>query len=214
MKEQIFKNGEFGSVRMVMINDTPYFVGKDVAEILGYTNPSKALADHVDDEDKLNNESLLSFELNLGQRGGWLINESGLYSLIIGSKLPKVRQFKRWITSEVLPTIRKSGKYEIINSEVILCDPRLTAPSKTIFMYLCSCAGGKKEFITDRSRVLREMNMGVDMYTNHLKKLKKLGYIASEPYRLPNGKIAGIKFTLNYNMIPKALPEEVIKIEE
>lgn len=88
------------------------------------------MADHVDDEDKLNNESLLSFELNLGQRGGWLINENGLYSLIIGSKLPKVKQFKGWITSEVLPSIRKSGKYETFSSEVILHDPRLTAPSK------------------------------------------------------------------------------------
>ena len=81
---QIFKNAEFGSVRTLTINDEPYFVGKDVAEILGYTNPSKALADHVDEDDKLNNESLSS----LGQRGGWIINESGLYSLILCSKLP------------------------------------------------------------------------------------------------------------------------------
>ena len=81
---QIFENVEFGSVRTLMINDAPYFVGKDVAEILGYTNSSKALSDHVDDEDKLNNESLSS----LGQRGGWLINESGLYSLILSSKMP------------------------------------------------------------------------------------------------------------------------------
>lgn len=71
--------------------------------MLGYSNPSKALIDHVDEEDKLNNESLSS----LGQRGGWLINESGLYSLILGSKLPKAREFKRWVTAEVLPTIRK-----------------------------------------------------------------------------------------------------------
>ena len=81
---QIFKNAEFGSVRTLTLNDEPYFVGKDVAEILGYTNPSKALADHVDEDDKLNNESLSS----LGQRGGWIINESGLYSLILCSKLP------------------------------------------------------------------------------------------------------------------------------
>lgn len=74
------------------INDNPYFVGKDVAEILGYTNASKAIADHVDDEDKLNNETLSS----LGQRGGWLINESGLYSLILSSKLPNAKKFKHW----------------------------------------------------------------------------------------------------------------------
>lgn len=104
---QIFENADFGSVRTLMINDAPYFVGKDVAEILGYTNSSKALADHVDDEDKLNNESLSS----LGQRGGWLINESGLYSLILLSKMPNAKKFKHWVTAEVLPSIRKHGAY-------------------------------------------------------------------------------------------------------
>ncbi len=104
---QIFSNSEFGQVRVVEQNGEPWFVGKDVAEILGYTNPSKALADHVDDEDKLNNDSLSS----LGQRGGWLINESGVYSLVLSSKLPKAKQFKRWVTSEILPTIHKHGAY-------------------------------------------------------------------------------------------------------
>lgn len=104
---QIFKNEQFGQIRMIMQGDEPWFVGKDVAEILGYTNPSKALADHVDEEDKLNNESLSS----LGQRGGWLINESGLYSLILSSKLESAKAFKRWVTSEVLPSIRKHGEY-------------------------------------------------------------------------------------------------------
>ncbi len=104
---QIFSNSEFGQVRVVEQNGEPWFVGKDVAEILGYTNPSKALADHVDDEDKLNNDSLSS----LGQRGGWLINESGVYSLVLSSKLPKAKQFKRWVTSEILPAIHKHGAY-------------------------------------------------------------------------------------------------------
>ena len=106
---QIFKNAELGSVRTLSINGEPYFVGKDVAEILGYTNPSKALADHVDEEDKLNNESLSS----LGQRGGWIINESGLYGLILSSKLPNAKKFKRWVTSEILPAIRKHGVYAV-----------------------------------------------------------------------------------------------------
>ena len=106
---KIFENEEFGSVRTMEINGEPYFVGKDVAEILGYANASKALIDHVDDEDKLNNETLSS----LGQRGGWLINESGLYSLILSSKLPNVKKFKRWVTSDVLPAIRKTGIYSI-----------------------------------------------------------------------------------------------------
>ena len=116
---QIFKNAEFGSVRTLTINDEPYFVGKDVAEILGYTNPSKALADHVDEDDKLNNESLSS----LGQRGGWIINESGLYCLILSSKMPNAKKFKRWVTSEVLPAIRKHGIYaidEVLNNPDML----------------------------------------------------------------------------------------------
>ena len=105
---QIFNNSDFGNIRVVENSGEPWFVGKDVAEVLGYTNPSKALADHVDADDKLNNETLLS----LGQRGGWLINESGLYSLILSSKLPTAKKFKRWVTSEVLPTIRKTGSYK------------------------------------------------------------------------------------------------------
>lgn len=105
---QTFNHPEFGSVRTILLDEVPWFVGKDVATTLGYHNASKALADHVDGEDKLNNESLSS----LGQRGGWLINESGLYSLIFSSKLPAAKKFKRWVTSEVLPAIRKTGRYE------------------------------------------------------------------------------------------------------
>lgn len=104
---QIFSNPEFGQVRTVEIEGEPWLVGKDVARALGYQNASKALFDHVDEEDKLNNESLLS----LGQRGGWLINESGLYSLVLSSKLPGAKKFKRWVTSEVLPTLRRQGTY-------------------------------------------------------------------------------------------------------
>ena len=105
---EVFKNKEFGEVRTITIDDEPYFVGKDVALILGYTNPQKALRDHVDEEDKTRNES---FTVNGTQ--GILINESGLYSLILSSKLPNTRRFKRWVTSEVLPAIRKHGMYAI-----------------------------------------------------------------------------------------------------
>lgn len=104
---KIFNSPDFGDIRTMLIDGEPWFVGKDVATILGYQNPSKAIYDHIDDEDKLNNESLSS----LGQRGGWLINESGLYSLILSSKLPAAKKFKKWVTSEVLPTIRKTGGY-------------------------------------------------------------------------------------------------------
>ena len=107
-------NEMFGSLRIVMVDSEPWFVGKDIAEKLGYSNASKALIDHVDEEDKLNNVSLSS----LGQRGGWIINESGLYSLILKSKLPEAKQFKRWVTSEVLPSIRKDGGYIATNSDM------------------------------------------------------------------------------------------------
>lgn len=101
-------------------NGEPWFVAKDVCDVLGYTNASKAISDHVDPEDKLNNESLSS----LGQRGGWLVNESGLYSLILSSKLPTAKEFKRWVTHEVLPTIRKHGLYATETTiDQILADP-------------------------------------------------------------------------------------------
>lgn len=104
---KVFENPKFGAVRTVDVNGEPWFVGKDIAEVLGYANPSKALSDHVDEDDKLNNESLSS----LGQRGGWIINESGLYSLILSSKLESAKAFKRWVTSDVLPSLRKRGLY-------------------------------------------------------------------------------------------------------
>lgn len=88
-------------------NGEPWFVAKDVCNVLGYMNASKTISDHVDSEDKLYNESLSS----LGQRGGWLINESGLYSLVLSSKLPTAKEFKRWVTHEVVPSIRKHGAY-------------------------------------------------------------------------------------------------------
>lgn len=102
-----FENAAFGTIRAMSEGGEPWFVAKDVCVILGYANPSKAIADHVENEDKLNNETLSS----LGQRGGWLINESGLYSLIFGSKKPEAKAFKRWVTHEVLPAIRKTGGY-------------------------------------------------------------------------------------------------------
>lgn len=103
---QIFNNPEFGEIRTLEINNEPWFVGKDIADVLGYTNPQKAIRDHVDDEDKTLNET---FTVN--GTSPWLINESGLYSMILSSKLPSAKSFKHWVTSEVLPSIRKTGNY-------------------------------------------------------------------------------------------------------
>ena len=103
-----FENAELGAVRTLLIDGEPYFVGKDVAEILGYSNPRDALRKHVDDEDK----GVANCDTPGGKQELTCINESGLYSLIFSSKLPTAKQFKRWVTSEVLPTIRKTGRYE------------------------------------------------------------------------------------------------------
>lgn len=104
---QIFNSPEFGQIRTIERDGEPWFVGKDVAAALGYTDLNKAIMMHVDEEDKLNDKMASS----LGQRGGWFINESGLYSLVLSSKLPGAKQFKRWITSEVIPSVRKHGAY-------------------------------------------------------------------------------------------------------
>ena len=105
---EIFSNPKFGNVRTLEINDEPWFVGKDIAEALGYSDTNKAVAMHVDDDDKkLNDKTSPSF----GQRGATIINESGLYSLVLSSKLPEAKEFKHWITSDVLPSIRKHGMY-------------------------------------------------------------------------------------------------------
>lgn len=107
-KIEIFKNNEFGAVRILVINNEPWFVGKDVAEILGYTKARNAIAAHVDIEDKKG--APIRGDLG-GTQEMIIVNESGLYSLILASKLPSAKKFKKWVTSEVLPSIRKTGSY-------------------------------------------------------------------------------------------------------
>ena len=104
---KIFENPEFGEIRTVEVNGEPWFVGKDVAKVLGYIDTSDALKKHIDEEDKLSR----CFADSGQSRKMYIINESGLYSLILSSKLPTAKAFKRWVTSEVLPAIRKTGGY-------------------------------------------------------------------------------------------------------
>lgn len=106
---EIFKSDEFGNIRTVTINNEPWFVGKDIATILGYSNTRKALADHVDEEDK----GVTKCDTPGGVQDLTVINESGLYSLILSSKMPTAKRFKHWVTSEVLPAIRKTGGYQM-----------------------------------------------------------------------------------------------------
>ena len=113
---KIFESEEFGRVRTVIKNGEPWFVGKDVAVILGYSDVNKAVAMHVDNEDKkLNDKTSSSF----GQRGATLINESGLYSLILSSKMPRAKGFKRWVTANILPTLRRTGGY-VANEDMFI----------------------------------------------------------------------------------------------
>ena len=117
---QTFTNNNYGNIRVVMIDEEPWMVGKDAAALLGYVDENKAIAMHVDDEDKkLNDKTSPSF----GQRGAHLINESGFYALVFGSKLPTARAIKRWVTSEVLPSIRKTGSYSTQLGSYQIDDP-------------------------------------------------------------------------------------------
>lgn len=117
---QIFKNPEFGQIRSLVIEGEPWFVGKDVASSLGYRVPNKAVREKIDSEDK----GVSEMDTPGGKQDLVIINESGLYSLILSSKLPNAKKFKRWVTSEVLPAIRKTGSY---TAPVALLDRKLTA---------------------------------------------------------------------------------------
>lgn len=106
---KIFENEKFGQVRTVMLDGEPWFVGKDVAEALGYESPRSAVSKKVEEDDR----GVAEMETPSGRQDMTIINESGLYSLIFGSKLETAKQFKRWVTSEVLPSLRKNGTYSV-----------------------------------------------------------------------------------------------------
>lgn len=127
---QIFKNEQFGSIRAIELNGEPWLVGKDVADVLGYGNYRQALKTNVDEEDK----GVHQMDTLGGRQDMTIINESGLYSLIFGSKLPKAKEFKHWVTSEVLPSIRKHGGYikdqENMTDDELIAKALLVAQSK------------------------------------------------------------------------------------
>lgn len=123
---QIFKNEEFGEIRSLTIDSEPYFVGKDVADILGYGRPDNAIRLHVEAEDKLTHQISASGQA----RNMTIINESGLYSLILASKLPTAKKFKKWVTRDVLPAIRKTGGY--IAGEEKLTEDELVLKAMTV----------------------------------------------------------------------------------
>lgn len=118
---QIFNNEEFGQIRTVTIDNEPWFVGRDVAEALGYSEPRSAVSKKVDDTDK----GVAEMETPSGKQNMTIINESGLYALIFGSKLDSAKRFKHWVTSEVLPSIRKNGNYQMMKQESSELSPQL-----------------------------------------------------------------------------------------
>ena len=199
---QIFNNSEFGEVRVLEINNEPWFVGKDVAEVLGYKNGSRDINRHVDEDDRQNYQNG-TLESN---RGLTIINESGLYSLILSSKLPNAKKFKKWVTGEVLPTIRKHGMYA---TEELLANPDLLISvaqelkterekrklleaeretNKPKVLFADSVQSSKKSILVGELAKLIKQN-GVDIGQNRLFAwLRKEGYLISrkgESFNLP-----------------------------
>ncbi len=171
---KIFNNEEFGDIRTVTIDGEPWFVGKDVADILGYQNGSRDINRHVDEEDR---HKVMLFDGNQDKET-IIINESGLYSLILSSKMPNAKKFKHWITSEVLPSIRKTGQYQMPNlskemQAIVLLDTRTVQMEKRM---------DKLEFD------IPMYGSEADELSNHVKRkgVQILGGKKSEAYRDSN----------------------------
>ena len=147
MKNLVFRSKEFGQIRTCTVKGETYFVGKDVASALGYTNPQKAIRDHIDEEDKLGERIVHSGQA----RETIIINESGLYSLILSSKLDSARRFKRWVTSEVLPAIRKNGRYELESKAKELQQQNRVLESKNILLEEITA---QQKPLTDYARII------------------------------------------------------------
>lgn len=161
---QVFNNPEFGSVRTVVIDEEPWFIGADVATALGYTNPRKALGDHVDGEDK---NTVTIRDGIKGNPNKTVVNESGMYSLIISSKLPTAKKFKHWVTSEVLPDIRKHGLY----AKQSVIDMMLNDPDSCIEL-LTEYKKEKQE----KERLQAELDYSKEWYS--IKRVAKLNDIS------------------------------------
>ena len=147
MKNLVFRSKEFGQIRTCTVKGETYFVGKDVTDALGYVNPNKAMIDHVDDEDKLTSRIVMAGQ----NRQVIIINESGLYSLILSSKLDSARRFKRWVTSEVLPAIRKNGRYELESKAKELQLQNRVLESKNILLEEITA---QQKPLTDYARII------------------------------------------------------------
>ena len=147
MKNLVFRSKEFGQIRTCTVKGETYFVGKDVASALGYVHPTKAVTTHVDEEDRIMTKTVTI----QGKRDTTVINESGLYSLILSSKLESARRFKRWVTSEVLPAIRKNGRYELESKAKELQQQNRVLESKNILLEEITA---QQKPLTDYARII------------------------------------------------------------
>ncbi|MBQ3265901.1 MAG: DUF3486 family protein [Ruminococcus sp.] len=194
---KIFDNPSFGKIRTVAINGEPYFVGKDVAKALGYSNPRDALKKRVDKEDKADGVAVCD---SIGrEQTPTLINESGLYSLILSSKLPKAKEFKHWVTAEVLPSIRKTGSYGMDNLQEIIS--RTVAETVKQILPVIQKSTGSSD-CEEEEIVIRRA-----------KRRKPIGIIAKLPFDLRSevdDMICSERFT--YEDIQKMLAEEGISV--
>ena len=185
MEIQIFKNPQFAEIRVMVKDGKPWFVGKDVAEVLGYTDTCKAIRMHVDDDDK--GGDILSTPG--GRQQITIINESGLYSLILSSKLPQAREFKRWVTSEVLPQIRQTGGYIPVSKEddekTILCKA-INIMNSTIEQLRPKAEYAEKVLLSPSCYTMTQVAKGLSMTVQELiRRLHDLRVI----YRSPSGPL-------------------------
>lgn len=153
---QTFNHPQFGEIRAVEIDGEPWFVGKDIAEALGYTNTKKAISDHVDDYDKRQGDGVTIRDRIGREQHPTVISESGMYSLVFGSELKSAKQFKRWVTSEVLPSIRKTGGY-VDNDELFVRTyfPNMDDNAKTMFKStLAALRSANEKIEADKPKVL------------------------------------------------------------
>lgn len=149
---KIFENRDFGKIRSLMVNNEPFFVGNDIATVLGYKNTRDALSKHIDEEDKISDVAIYDGSQN---RNMTIINESGLYSLILSSKLESAKKFKRWVTDEVLPSIRKTGGY--IAGEKDMTEDELVLKAMTVLNKKVENLRSKNEQLTIENAQQKQM---------------------------------------------------------
>ena len=187
MEIKIFKNPQFAEIRVMVKDGEPWFVGKDVAEVLGYAAPRNAIANHVDDDDKTN--ALIQCTGSNYKSNTLFINESGVYSLILSSKLPQAKEFKRWVTSEVLPQIRQTGGYIPVKKEddekTILCKA-IDIMNRTIEQLRPKAEYAEKVLLSPSCYTMTQVAKGLSMTVLELtRRLHDMGVI----YRSPSGPL-------------------------